>query len=79
MIGPATESIAATADASASIPVGDWQFWIVSLVALAGVALLVRPLLPSKTPAPACGGCAKSMNAAKPRHAMLTIEGERPS
>ena len=74
----ATEPIAAAAETSATMPVGDWQFWIVTLVAVAGIVLIVRPLLPSKTPAPPCGGCAKAAPA-KPRHAMLTIEGERPS
>ena len=78
MIAPPTESIAAAAEASASIHIGDWQFWMVSFVALAGVSLLVRPLLPSKSPTPPCGGCAKS-SPAKPRHATLTIEGDRPS
>jgi hypothetical protein len=68
---------AATAAAS-SIPLGDWQFWVVSLIALAGVAVVARPLLASKSPSPPCGGCAKS-SAAKPRHATLTIEGERPA
>lgn len=76
MSGPPAGSIAATAEASASIPIGDWQFWIVSLAALAGVALLVRPLIASKSSTPPCGGCAKS-SPAKPRHATLTIEGER--
>ena len=78
MMGLPNESVADATNAASSMPFGDWQFWIVSLVALGGVALLVRPLLPSKTPAPPCGGCAKSAPA-KPRHAMLTIEGERPT
>jgi hypothetical protein len=39
---------------------------------------VVRPLFASKSTTPACGGCAKS-SAAKPRHATLTIEGERPA
>ena len=30
------------------MPFGDWQFWLVTLVALAGLAFVVRPFLPRK-------------------------------
>lgn len=36
---------------------GDWQFWVVTAVAAAGLYVLVRPLLPKKTAEPACGHC----------------------
>ena len=78
MSSPTPEVVAAAHEAVSSITLGDWQFWVVSLIALAGVALVVRPLFASKSPTPPCGGCAKS-SPAKPRHATLTIEGDRPS
>ncbi|MFZ9691207.1 MAG: hypothetical protein ACO3EP_04130 [Phycisphaerales bacterium] len=78
MSDAATGALASGTEAAMSIPLGDWQFWVVSLIALAGVALVVRPLFASKSTTPACGGCAKSAPA-KARHATLTIEGERPT
>ncbi len=30
------------------MPLGDWQFWLVTLAAAGGVALLARVLLPRK-------------------------------
>ena len=31
-----------------TFPVGDWQFWVVSVMALAAVAYLCRGFLPSR-------------------------------
>ena len=35
------------------MPVGDWQFWVVTLLALAGLIFVVRLVLPGKRKSPA--------------------------
>ena len=41
-----------------SFPIGDWQFWIVSLIALAGLALVLKPLWPfGARSGDGCSGC----------------------
>ena len=30
------------------MPVGDWQFWVVTIVSLLGAWLIVRPFLPAR-------------------------------
>jgi len=57
------------------MPWNDWQFWIVTLVALLGACAVVRPMLPSRGKSHACPGCPSASNPAKPRPAKLTIEG----
>lgn len=32
------------------LPMGDWQFWVVSVLALAGLAWLARPFWPGRKP-----------------------------
>ncbi len=44
------------------MPLGDWQFWVVTLAAIGGVALLARALLPKKP---------------KPKKTALTISAKR--
>ena len=49
------------------------QFWIVSLIALAGLYVVLRPLLPSKGGSPACPSCTAKPGVKKPRLTPLTI------
>lgn len=74
-------NLLATANAS-GLPLGDWQFWVVSGVALGGVVLAIRPLLASsRGSAPPCGGCGGSGGGAKSganARTTLTIGGELP-
>ena len=39
------------------MPIDDWQFWIVTILALTAVVLVIRPLIPYKSAAPRCGSC----------------------
>ncbi|MGA1018609.1 MAG: hypothetical protein ACO3YY_11580 [Phycisphaerales bacterium] len=71
---------------AAGLPVGDWQFWVVTAIALTGAVLVVRPLLPSRssTPPPCggCGGASRRSPSGASVKATLTIGGEstpRPS
>ncbi len=63
-----------------TLPINDWQFWVVTAMAFGAVVFVVRPFLPTKhnrnRNASACGGCA-SGNAVsrKPKKTTLTIEG----
>ncbi|MAC18824.1 MAG: hypothetical protein CMJ23_03925 [Phycisphaerae bacterium] len=61
------------------MPWSDWQFWVVTLMALGGVILVVRPLLPTKRPSGRCGTCPSGTNTdeAKGQRTPLTIEGRR--
>ncbi len=38
------------------MPLGDWQFWIVSVLGLAGLAFVLKMFLPRKRRG-ACSGC----------------------
>lgn len=65
-----------------SLPLDDWQFWVVTGLALSAVWLVVAPLLPKrkKDKGAACPGCPSGEAAsAKPRakHVDLTIGGKR--
>jgi hypothetical protein len=64
------------------MPVRDPQFWMVSLLALCGLWILLRPFRPRRHaadgPARQCPGCASgSAASAKPRRVALTVEKER--
>ncbi|MEY3025346.1 MAG: hypothetical protein RL136_1914 [Planctomycetota bacterium] len=65
----------------AAIPYDDWQFWVVSALALGAVWLVVRPLLPKRrSKSAACPGCPSGEAAsrpARPKHVDLTIGGKR--
>jgi len=57
-----------------SLPVDDWQFWLVSALAVAAVIAIVRPMLPSREKKAGCPGCGP---AAPPRKTELTLDGRR--
>jgi hypothetical protein len=62
------------------MPWRDWQFWIVTALALAGAWLIARPFLPRKRgdgAAPGCPNCASGSAASKPRRVALTIDKKR--
>lgn len=60
------------------LPLGDWQFYVVTGAALGAVWLVVRPLLPSKSGSASCPNCADGAASKKrPRKTGLTVEGRR--
>jgi len=69
--------------ATPGLPLGDWQFWVVTAIALAGVMLVVRPLLPSSksstTSCTGCGGAGGGSKRSRAAKATLTIGGESPT
>ncbi|MFO0894548.1 MAG: hypothetical protein U0574_06275 [Phycisphaerales bacterium] len=60
----------------ASIPWQDWQFWVVTALALAGGWVVIRPLLPRRGRGPACPGCGPG-GGTQERRATLTVDGRR--
>ncbi len=59
------------------IPISDWQFWIVTFLALLGAWRGVRSLVPRR--GAACGGCSSGDRASSgsEQQATLTLEGKR--
>ncbi|MEI6023142.1 MAG: hypothetical protein DWH76_00780 [Planctomycetota bacterium] len=55
------------------MPWDEIQFWIVSLVALAGLYAVLRPLLPSNGASPSCPSCTAKPGVKKPKLTPLTI------
>lgn len=51
-----------------SLPLGDWQFWVVTLAALAAAGLLARRVFPRR----------KGKGRGAQRKVSLTIEGKQP-
>jgi hypothetical protein len=60
------------------MPWSDWQFWAVSLAALAAAILVIRPLLPARGGGAPCRSCPADGAPPRPKRATLTIEGEAP-
>jgi hypothetical protein len=64
-----------------NLPIHDWQFWAATMLAVAALTLLVKPLFPrKKSTKSSCPGCPTGEAAAKnarPKHVDLTIEGKR--
>ena len=63
------------------MPIDDWQFWIVSLLALLALAFVAKPLFPMKSRQARCGGCPSnaSDNEGHEKRASLTVGGKRVS
>ncbi len=62
------------------MPYDDWQFWVVTLLAIGGLAMVIRPLLPRRKDDPRCGSCPTGSAASDPsvgKKTTLTIEGRR--
>jgi hypothetical protein len=64
------------------MPWTDWEFWLVTVLALGGLWLLARPFLPSrksKAEDASCPNCASSASAGKSRRrrVILTIERKK--
>jgi len=60
------------------LPLGDWQFYIVTAAMLGAMWLIVRPLLPRKDGSTGCPHCADGMASKKrPRKTEMTIMGKR--
>jgi len=59
------------------MPIGDWQFWVVTLLCLAGGYYVVRPLLPRRVKADGCPHCASGAAASRAKRTCrvaLTVE-----
>lgn len=58
------------------MPLGDWQFWVVTIIGLVGLWLVIKPLLPSRNKADdGCTHCASGSAAKKKsRRVALTVE-----
>ncbi|MDC0429098.1 hypothetical protein OAL71_00825 [Phycisphaerales bacterium] len=63
------------------MPIDDWQFWLVSLLALLALGFVAKPLFPMKSRQARCGGCPsnKSDDDAQKKRASLTLDGKRIS
>ncbi len=62
------------------LPLDQWQFYVVTAVALAGVWALLRPFLRrgrSGASSAGCGGCASGSTSTRRRAVSLTIGGRR--
>jgi hypothetical protein len=62
------------------MPWTDWQFWLVTMLALGGLWILLRPFIPLKKRADAgasCPHCASGSASSKPRRVALTVEKRR--
>ncbi len=58
------------------LPLDQWQFYVVTAVALAGVWALLRPFLRrSGSGGSGCGGCASGTTSRKRRAVQLTVAG----
>ena len=58
------------------MPIDDWQFWLVSLLALVAALFVLRPLIPLKRRNTRCGSCPKESEKTATR-TTLTVDGER--
>ena len=55
------------------MPYDDWQFYVVTLAALAGAWLIVRPFLGSRKGSGGCPSCSDGKT--RPKRTKLTIDG----
>ncbi|MDE0888202.1 MAG: hypothetical protein OSA40_01950 [Phycisphaerales bacterium] len=61
------------------MPINDWQFWFVSLLALVALAFVAKPLFPMKSRQARCGGCPSNQteDGETEKRASLTVDGKR--
>ena len=61
------------------MPIDDWQFWIVSLLALVALGFVAKLLLPLKSRKVRCGGCPSNQtkDGENEKRASLTVGGKR--
>lgn len=60
------------------MPLNDWQFYVVTIAALAGLLRAVWPLLPRRQGAGGCPNCSAGSAATKTRkRVQLTVEQRR--
>lgn len=57
------------------LPSDDWQFWVVTILAIGGVLVVIRPLVWRRRRGP-CGGCG-SVKPVQKKPVSLTVDGER--
>ncbi len=60
------------------LPLGDWQFYVVTGAALGAIWLIIRPFLPRKGGSTSCPNCADgAASKQRRRKTGLTVEGRR--
>jgi len=59
------------------IPLGDWQFYAVSLATAWGLWALIRPFLPARDKIGGCPGCGPGKAKKRSPRSRLTVEGKR--
>lgn len=61
-----------------NLPLGDWQFYVVTAAMLGAIWLVMRPFLPRHGGSAGCPNCADGASAKKrPPKTELTIDGKR--
>lgn len=53
-------------------PIGDWQFWVVSIIALGGLLVILKPLFPGRDRSN-CTGCKPPGGGRDNRRVRLTM------
>ena len=62
------------------MPIGDWQFWIVTLAGLLGLWLIVKPFMPRRSKQTGCAHCASGTAASRKKRGAkvsLTVNNSR--
>ncbi len=60
------------------LPLGDWQFWVVTPVAVWGAWMVVRMFVPRRKSGDSCPSCASGSAATRrSRKVRLTVEGRQ--
>jgi hypothetical protein len=62
------------------MPWADWEFWLVTVLALGGLWLLARPFLPSRKSTAedaGCPNCTSSSGTSKPKRRRVALTVER--
>ena len=60
------------------MPLGDWQFWVVTALVVWAAWTVVRPFLPIGRRDEGCPGCGPPTRRRGAKGTRLTVEGERP-
>ena len=60
-----------------AFPIGDWQFWVATGIALIALWFTIRPMMPRRGKSPACPSCPTTAGEkpTRPTLAKLTMDG----
>lgn len=59
------------------MPLGDWQFWVVTLLGLGSLYLVIKPFLPGKSKSGSCPHCSSGAASRKKRGHRVAITVDR--